>query len=105
MSLLRKIYLVLAIVGAIVPMWFKWPWFADHGYAVSALVAAWKSNGATTGIYWDMIIAAATLTIFIVSETYVRKNWIALICIPATWLIGVSCGLPLYMFLRYRPVT
>jgi hypothetical protein len=35
----------------------------------------------------------------------VRRNWVALICIPATYMIGVSCALPLYLFLRSRPVT
>ena len=34
----------------------------------------------------------------------VRRNWSALVAIPATFLIGVSCGLPLYLFLRTRPV-
>ncbi|HSG36474.1 MAG TPA: DUF2834 domain-containing protein, partial [Paracoccaceae bacterium] len=31
--------------------------------------------------------------------------WIALLAIPATFLIGVSCGLPLFLFLRTRPIT
>ena len=50
-------------------------------------------------------MAAVTLTIWIIAETWVRKNWIALLAIPATFCIGVSCGLPLYLFLRSRPVT
>ena len=43
--------------------------------------------------------------VFIVSEVSVRRNWIALIAIPATFGVGVSFGLPLYLFLRSRPVT
>ena len=51
-----------------------------------------------------LVIAAIALTIWIIAETRVRKNWSALIAIPATYCIGVSCGLPLYLFLRTRNV-
>jgi hypothetical protein len=51
---------------------------------------------------WDLTIAAIALTVWIIAETVVRKNWLALLGIPATWCIGVSCGLPLYLFLRTR---
>ena len=66
---------------------------------------AWDVNAATSGLVWDLTIAAIALTVFIVSEVAVRRNWVALIAIPATFCIGVSCGLPLYLFLRSRPVT
>jgi hypothetical protein len=29
-----------------------------------------------------------------------NRHWLGLIAIPATFGIGVSCGLPLYLFLR-----
>ena len=32
-----------------------------------------------------------------------RRTWVDLIAIPATFCIGVSCGLPLYLFLRSKP--
>ncbi|MEM8578964.1 MAG: DUF2834 domain-containing protein, partial [Pseudomonadota bacterium] len=48
--------------------------------------------------------AAAALTIWIIAEVWTRRNWTALIAIPATFCIGVSCGLPLYLFLRSAPV-
>jgi len=69
------------------------------------MVDAWHVNAATSGLVWDLTIAAIALTVFIVSEVAVRRNWIALIAIPATFGIGVSCGLPLYLYLRSRPVT
>ena len=43
--------------------------------------------------------------VWAVAETLVRKNWIALVAIPATLFVGVSFGLPLYLFLRTRPVN
>ena len=97
------LFLALAIWGAIHPMFHFISWFAANGVSLSAMVDAWKVNAATTGLYWDLVIAAIALTVFIIAEVSVRKNWIALVAIPATFCIGVSCGLPLYLFLRSRP--
>jgi len=105
MSLLRMIYLGLAIWGAIHPMYYFITWFNENGYDLMAMVDAWHVNTASSGLVWDLTIAAVALTVFIVSETFVRRNWIALVAIPATFCIGVSCGLPLYLFLRSRPVV
>ena len=105
MSVLRIIYLALAIWGAIHPMYYFVGWFQENGWSIMAMVDAWHVNAATSGLVWDLTIAAVALTVWIIAETWVRKNWVALIAIPATFGIGVSCGLPLYLFLRTRPVT
>ncbi|MBD3763594.1 MAG: DUF2834 domain-containing protein [Rhodobacterales bacterium] len=104
MSALRLTYLALAIWGAIHPM----VWFLRHmretGTGLPGLIDAWYVNASTTGLTWDLTIAAIALTVWIVAETRARRNWLALVAIPATFCIGVSCGLPLYLFLRTRPV-
>ena len=102
MSFLRVIYLALAVWGAIHPMYYFIAYMNDTGTGLSGLVDAWYVNASTTGLTWDLTIAAIALTIWIIAETRVRKNWLALVGIPATWCIGVSCGLPLYLFLRTR---
>ncbi|MEP2531779.1 DUF2834 domain-containing protein [Shimia sp.] len=104
MSPLRLIFLGLAIWGAVHPMFFFGPWLMENGADLEKLVSEWKAGPATTGLYWDLVIAAVALTVWILAEVSVRRNWLALIAIPATFLIGVSCGLPLYLFLRAKPV-
>lgn len=86
-------------------MYYFISWFRDNGVSLSKMVDAWHVNAATSGLVWDLTIAAIALTVFIVSEVALRRNWIALIAIAATFGIGVSCGLPLYLYLRSRPVT
>ena len=103
--MIRWVYLGLAVWGAIHPMYYFISWFRDNGVSLSKMVDAWHVNAATSGLVWDLTIAAIALTVFIVSEVAVRRNWIALIAIAATFGIGVSCGLPLYLYLRSRPVT
>ncbi len=56
------------------------------------------------GLVWDLTIAAIALTVWIIAEAVKTKNWLSLIAIPATFCIGVSCGLPLYLYLRDRIV-
>ena len=102
MSRLRKLYLAIAIWGAVHPMYYFVTWFNANGFDVRLMIDAWHVNSATSGLVWDLTIAATTLTIWIISEVLVRRNWLALIAIPATFCIGVSCGLPLYLVYRAR---
>lgn len=105
MQPLRLIFLALAIWGAVHPMY----WFVTHmvetGGGLSGLIDAWYVNASTTGLVWDLTIAAIALTIWIVAEAVQRRDWLSLLAIPTIYCIGVSCGLPLYLFLRSRPAA
>lgn len=105
MSALRIIYLGLAVWGALHPTFWLVRWFLAEGLSLSGLVAGWHATFAGSALVWDLTIAAIALTVWVVAEVSVRRNWVALWAIPATFLIGVSCGLPLYLFLRTRPVS
>jgi hypothetical protein len=97
---MRNVFLVLAIWGAVHPMYYFISWFQSEGWNIMAMVDAWHVNAATSGLVWDLTIAAITLTHWVIVEAFRTKNWLSLIAIPATFCIGVSCGLPLYLYLR-----
>ncbi|WP_263386822.1 DUF2834 domain-containing protein [Ruegeria marisflavi] len=99
---LRLIFLALAIWGAIHPMWYFLQWFAENGVDLGAMVDAWHANAASSGLVWDLTISAVALTVWVLAETWRTRNWTGLLAVPATFGIGVSCGLPLYLFLRSR---
>ena len=101
---LRYLWLALALWGAVHPMYYFVSFLSLNGWSFYALFAAWHVNDSTSGLVWDLTIAAVTLTLWIIAETAVRRNWIALLAIPATFCIGVSCGLPLYLYFRSRPI-
>ncbi|PXW68672.1 uncharacterized protein DUF2834 [Loktanella sp. PT4BL] len=101
---MRNVFLVLAIWGAIHPMYYFISWFQAEGWSIMAMVDAWHVNAATSGLVWDLTIAAIALTVWIIAEAIKTKNWLSLLAIPATYCIGVSCGLPLYLYLRDRIV-
>ena len=99
---MRSIYLILAIIGAVLPMYYFVSWFEEFGYDLGAMVEAWHVNDATTALTYDLTVAAAALLVWAIAETIQTKAWLNLIAIPATICIGVSCGLPLYLYLRSR---
>ena len=103
MSLDRLIFLALAVWGAVHPMYYFLTYIRDTGTGVSGLIDAWYVNASTTGLVWDLTIAAIALASWVVVETVRRKAWINLIALPAIFCIGLSCALPLYLFLRSRP--
>jgi Protein of unknown function DUF2834 len=105
MSLLRIIYLVLAIWGAAQPMFYLVPWVMSNGFEIRGLFVAWQIFAANTGMMLTLNIAVIALSVFVIAETAVRRNWGALVVLPVTFLIGLNCGLPLYLFLRSRPVS
>ena len=100
---MRHIFLVLAIIGTVLPMYYFISWFDEFGYDLGAMVEAWNVNDATTGLVYDLTVSFAALVIWIIWETMQTRRWLNLIAIPASLCIGVSCGLPLYLWLRSRP--
>lgn len=91
MSLLRAVYLALATWGG-----------AEGVVALRSGVAA-GGAGADLLAPGGLTVAILALFIWSLAEVYVRKNWIALVALPATWWLGLGCGLPLYLFLRTAP--
>lgn len=92
MSALRLLYLALALAGAVAPL---------SQLLAGGLPAALARF--TPGPS-DMLITAIALALWAIAETWVRRNWLALITLPVTFLLGPGCGLPLYLFLRTAPV-
>ena len=84
-------------------------WFITYmtqsGTGLGGLIEALYVNASTTGLTWDLTIAALTLTVWTLTEALPRRNYLSLLAIPATFAIGVSCGLPLYLLLRGRSIA
>ncbi len=104
-SPLRWVYLALAVGGAIVPTYFFTEWFNANGWSLAGLTAEWRANDATRGLLWDLMGAVTAFFVWVIAETRVRRNWLALVVLPVTFLIGFACALPLYLFLRTRRIA
>ncbi|MEM9755999.1 MAG: DUF2834 domain-containing protein [Pseudomonadota bacterium] len=98
---MRYVYLGLAVVG-VLPWIDFYAWFQENGWSLAGMIDAWYVNRATTGLVRDLTIAAVVLTIWIVHEVVKTRDWLRLLAIPAIYTIGLSAGLPLYLYLRLR---
>jgi hypothetical protein len=95
---------VLAVVGIVIPYSQFVPWLVGHGLDAKAFALELFSTriGAFFGL--DVLIAALVLLVFIRREgrrARVRHLWLPA---AATLLVGVSCGLPLFLFMRERAI-
>jgi hypothetical protein len=100
--LVKLVYLCFAVLGALIPYGWVAPWFSEHGLDAPRFLSELFSSrvGAFFGL--DVLLSAVVLITFIVWEgqrTHVKRLWIP---IAATCAIGVSCGLPLFLFMRER---
>lgn len=100
MTPFRLLFFALAILGTVLPMRYFLAWFAENGLSIMGMVDAWHANTATSGLVWDLTVSALALTLWVLIEVVRVRNWWGLLAIPATFCIGVSCGLPLYLALR-----
>ncbi len=96
----RHIYLVFCVLGIVLPYSQFLPWLADHGLNFPLFLSELFANRISAFFAWDVIVSAAALCFFIFSEGRhgrIRYLWLPLI---ATVSVGVSLGLPLFLYLR-----
>jgi hypothetical protein len=99
---MRQLYLSLAIIGVVLPYSQFLPWLVKHGPNVTLLFTEVFSTQAGAFFGFDVLISAVALIAFIRREGARRKVPMLWFPIAATCLIGVSCGLPLFLYLRER---
>lgn len=93
----KRIYLILAVIGAILPYFFYLSFMGDQGMALSGFIAATLVNDATTGLTMDLLISAVVFWIFLFHDRPGPSPWPF---IALTLLIGLSCALPAYLYAR-----
>lgn len=104
MSPIRWVYLILTIIGTILPWFYFASWFNQNGWDLAAMIDAWNKDDAGTGLVYDLTVSYAALVIWSTYENIMEKRWMALVLVPLAGIsIGVSCALPLFLFLRSAP--
>lgn len=103
MTVMRAVYLLLAIGGAIVPWFYFGRWLIQNNFDLALMIEVWNATDAGTGLVYDLTWAYGVIVIWVLVESLPRRDWLSLWTIPAGLTIGVSCALPLYLFLRSRP--
>ncbi len=96
----KTLYLGLCFLGFLLPYWQFIPWVAAHGLNLPLFVRELLVNRISAFFGMDVLVSAVALIVFIRIEgrrINVGNRWIPVL---ATLLVGVSLGLPLFLYLR-----
>lgn len=87
---MRWLYLLLAVLGAVLPYSQFLPWLSMHGLNLRLLLAELFAGQVSAFFGLDVIVSALVLIVFILHEGTERKMGMLWLPVAATCLIGVS---------------
>jgi hypothetical protein len=98
---IRHWYLLLCVLGVALPYWQFVPWVIAHGgLNMPLFVRDLFANHVSAFFGMDVLISAAVLFVFVGIEGHrvgIRFRWLPVI---AVLFVGVSLGLPLFLYIR-----
>jgi hypothetical protein len=95
---MRWVYLVLAVLGAVLPYSQFVPFLAEHGLDLSVFFEQLFATRISAFFGLDVIVSALAVLVFIAASRATLGGGRAVACGVATLGIGPSCGLPLLLF-------
>ncbi len=98
---MKKIYLLAAVVGAIVPYAFFFNFIQLNGVDLPKFASALFVNGAVGGFSADLLISSFVFWGFMFQQHQRSgpKPWIFIVL---NLLIGLSCALPAYLYVSEK---
>lgn len=100
---MKRLYLILAIVGAIVPYALFFLYFAQEGFDIVGFISAPIANGAVAGFTADLLISSFVFWIAMVVRRIQGKGPNPILFIILNTTIGLSCALPAYLYASTEP--
>lgn len=101
----ERLLWVFTVLGFVVPNVCLVIFFADEGFDLSAYFSLWTASTPSTQLLLDLSIAALAFLVWAAVEgprARIKRWWV---CIPATFLVGLCFGLPLFLLMRERALT
>lgn len=101
----KTAYLVMCVVGSVLPLSQLLPFLRDHGLDLPLMVTQLFANPISSFFGLDVIVTSVVLWVFVAVEGRregIRHLWAP---IAASLLVGVSLALPLFLYLRELGLT
>lgn len=101
-SATERLLLVLMLIGFVVPNLCVVLFLADEGIDLGGYFSLWFASVPSTQLFLDLCIAALAFLVWAAAEARrasIARWWL---CIPATFLVGLCFGLPLFLWMRER---
>ena len=96
----KSLYLLLVIIGSIAPWSLLLKFFIQNGFSVELLIKQGFANYAAAAFSTDLLISALVFLCFSFFELKrlgLSRNRL-IIYIAATFGVGLSCSLPLFLY-------
>jgi uncharacterized protein DUF2834 len=100
----RTVYLLLCVAGTLLPYSQFVPFALEHGIDLQLFVRQLFANQISRFFACDVIVSSVVLWTFVVLESRrarIHHLWAPIV---ASLTVGVSLGLPLFLYLRERSV-
>jgi Protein of unknown function DUF2834 len=99
---MQWVFLLLAILGAVLPISYFIPFVLNHGLDLPLLIRQLFQNNVSASFGLDVVISALVLFVFVFVEGRRRGMRYLWVYVVSTTLVGVSFGLPLFLYFRER---
>jgi len=100
--MIQYLYLFLCVAGTALPCSQLLPFLAEHGLDFPLMIEQLFANRMSGFFALDVIVSSVVLWVFVFTEGRRRQMkhlWIYIVCNLA---VGVSLGLPLFLYVRER---
>jgi hypothetical protein len=98
----KNVYLSLCILGAAIPYSQFVPWVMENGLHLGLLVRQLFANRISAFFGLDVLVSSAVLLVFMRVEGRLLRMRLRWLPIAGLCAVGVSLGLPLFLYLRER---
>jgi hypothetical protein len=96
----KHVYLLLCIAGTVLPLWQFLPFVREHGLDAGLFVRQLFATPVGGFFGMDVIVSSMVLWVFVFAEGRRRGGRHLWAPIAASLAVGVSLGLPLFLYLR-----
>lgn len=96
----RQLYLVLAVLGFIVPYYFLISFLVTYGLHAQLFFKQLFGTPISTFFAVDLLLSCVVFMVFAgreASRYSMKRTWLPTI---ALFIVGLSCALPLFLYLR-----
>ena len=100
--MIQYLYLVLCVLGVILPYSQLLPFLREHGFDMRVLVEQMFANRISAFFGLDVVVSSLVLWTFVFIEGRRRKMRHLWVLVVGNLLVGVSLGLPLFLYMRER---
>ena len=97
---MSRVYLGAAVLGTVLPYYYFVQFLLEHGPNIGLMIQLLFQNRISVFFGMDVLVSALVLLAFILAEGErldAGRRWA---CVVGTLLVGVSLGLPLFLYFK-----